>query len=277
MALDWKPVSALVFGVAGNWWFGQCLAMTIRLEICDTAATLLIDRADRRNAITMEMWLAIPRLLDQAAGIGGLRVLTVRGVDGAPFSAGADIHEMIANKDDADWIAANHAAISQAQHRLERFDLPTIAFVDGDCIGGGCAVALACDIRVATQRARFGITPAKLGLAYPFHDIKLLVDLVGPGQAKRLLYTGDLIDASEAHNIGLVEIVAGSSEVLEQSIAATSGNSHKAMKRMVRHLLDGQADESGDTRAIFAAAFEGDDFREGTMAFAEKRLPQFKS
>ena len=250
--------------------------MTIRLEHADRVATLLIDRPDRRNALTLEMWQSIPRLLDEAARIKGLRVLTVRGAPAAPFSAGADIHEMVENRDDAEWLAANHAAISNAQSQLARFEFPTIAFVDGDCIGGGCAIALACDIRVASPRARFGITPAKLGLVYPFHDIKLLVDLVGPGQAKRLLYTGDLIDVSESQAIGLVEISANAPDALEQSIANTSGNSHRAMKGLVRRLLDGQVCEDAETRRVFADAFEGDDFLEGTQAFAEKRTPKFQ-
>jgi len=255
---------------------GHSREMTIRLELVGQVATLLIDRADRRNSVTLEMWQSIPKLLRDAEAIEGLRVLTVRGAEGAPFSAGADIHEMIENRDDADWIAANQAAISNAQHQLARFEHPTIAFVDGDCIGGGCAIALACDIRVATPRARFGITPAKLGLVYPFHDIKLLIDLIGPGQAKRLLYTGDLIDVSEAQAIGLVEIVANAPDALEQNIANTSSNSHGAMKGLIRRLLDGQVSEDAETRRVFADAFDGDDFLEGTLAFAQKRAPKFQ-
>ncbi|MXO57489.1 enoyl-CoA hydratase/isomerase family protein [Pontixanthobacter gangjinensis] len=250
--------------------------MKIRFERNGPVGAIVIDRAERRNAITLAMWQAIPDLLSQASSERGLKVLVVRSAEDGSFSAGADIGEMIANKDDAVWRAANQAAINVAQHRLARFTLPTIAFVGGDCIGGGCALALACDIRVATPNARFGITPAKLGLVYPFHDIKLLVDLVGPGQAKRLLFTGEFVDAMEARDIGLIEIIASSPDALERVIAQTSANSNTAMKQMVRRVLDGQHDDDAETLQMFAAAFEGSDFAEGSTAFAEKRRPQFE-
>ena len=179
--------------------------MNLRLEQQGKVAHLLIDRADKRNAFTMEMWQAMPKLLAQAEANPAARVLILRSADGGAFCAGADIKELLANKDDAPWRSANQAAINKVQHMLARLAMPTIAFVEGDCVGGGCGLALACDMRVATQGARFGITPAKLGLVYPLHDVKLLVDLVGPGQAKRILYTGGLIDAEEARRIGLIE------------------------------------------------------------------------
>lgn len=222
------------------------------------------------------MWQAIPHLLDQAMQENGLRVLVVKAAAGGSFCAGADIREMVDHKDDPEWLKANQDAIFLAQHRLTRFPVPTLAFVEGDCIGGGCGLALACDIRVAAPTARFGITPAKLGLVYPFHDIKLLVDLVGPGQAKRLLYTGDLIDAAEAHRIGLTELLADDVESLRSAIAAASASSNKEMKQFVRQVLDGQTDDDAATKTVFAAAFAGADFAEGTSAFVEKRRPEFK-
>lgn len=250
--------------------------MTIRFECNGAVGALVIDRAERRNAISLDMWRSIPALLEEAAGTSGLRVLTVRAAEeGSAFSAGADIREMLDNAADGDWRAANQDAIFAAQYQLTRFPLPTIAFVEGDCIGGGCGLALACDIRVATPQARFGITPSKLGLVYPFHDIKLLVDLVGPGQAKRLLYTGGLIDAIEARDIGLVEIIASAPDMLERQIADASPRSNRAMKQFIRQCVDGQAGDDDETRAVFADAFESADFREGTEAFIEKRKAQF--
>ncbi|WP_271439060.1 enoyl-CoA hydratase/isomerase family protein [Pontixanthobacter luteolus] len=249
--------------------------MTIRYQREGTTGYLLIDRADRRNAITLEMWQAIPSLLDEVEAEEGLSVLVVKSADDGYFSAGADIRELLANKDDDDWRAANHAAISETQHRLERCPLPTVAFIDGDCIGGGCGLALACDIRVATPRARFGITPAKLGIVYPFHDIKLLIELVGPGQAKRLLYTGDLIDVAEARDIGLIEIIASSPDALERAISKASGSSNRVMKALMRRILDGQVAEDAKTQALFADGFRSADFLEGAQAFIEKRAPDF--
>ena len=108
-----------------------------------------------------------------------------------------------------------------------------------------------------------------------FHDIKLLVDLVGPGQAKRLLYTGGLIDAIEARDIGLVEIIASASDMLERQIADASPRSNRAMKQFIRQCVDGQSEDDDATRAVFADAFESADFREGTEAFIAKRKAQF--
>ena len=157
--------------------------MTLRLESEGTVARLLIDRAAKRNAFDQAMWAALPGLVAEAVASPAARVMVLQAADEGAFCAGADIAELMANKDDAAWRAANHAAIGKAQSMLARAAKPTIAFIDGDCVGGGCGLAMACDIRVATPRARFGITPAKLGLVYPLHDTKLLVDLVGPGQA----------------------------------------------------------------------------------------------
>ena len=250
--------------------------MSLRLQQDGGVARLLIDRADKRNAFTLAMWQAVPRLLAEAAANPDVRLLIVQAAQpSAAFCAGADIAELLANKDDADWLAANQAAINAAQHDLARFPLPTIAFVEGDAIGGGCGLALACDLRIATPAARFGITPAKLGIVYPLHDVKLLVDLIGPGQAKRLLYTASLINAAEAQRIALVELVQNTPDAAVAPILAASRHSTKAIKGFVRRVLDGQTSDDAQTLAIFAAAFEGPDFAEGAAAFMARRPPRF--
>jgi enoyl-CoA hydratase/carnithine racemase len=249
--------------------------VTLKLSIADGVAHLSIDRAEKRNAMTQAMWEQVPALLAYIEADQSVRVVVLASAAAGIFCAGADIGELLANKDDADWRARNQTAINRAQHDLARLPIPTVAFVDGDCVGGGTGLAMACDIRVATARARFGITPAKLGLVYPLHDTKLLVDLVGPGQAKRLLFTGELIDAAEAQRIGLVEILAEEPYRLAAQIAAASPSSCSDMKAFVRRILDGQADDDAETLAIFAGAFTGVDFLEGTTAFIEKRKPEF--
>lgn len=250
--------------------------MTLRLEIDGEVAHLLIDRLDKRNAFNMAMWEAMPDLLDEAEANSGLRALVIRSAEpGGGFCAGADIKELLANKDDPDWRAANQAAINRVQHKLARLNLPTVAFVEGDCIGGGCGLALACDLRLATGAARFGITPAKLGLVYPLHDVKLLTDLVGPGQAKRILFTGGLLDADEAVRIGLVEMIVDETSPMIDALISASPHSIRESKKFVRRVLDGQAEDDAETLRIFAEAFTGADFLEGTTAFVEKRKPQF--
>jgi enoyl-CoA hydratase/carnithine racemase len=250
--------------------------MSLKLTIDGAVATLLIDRADKRNAFNMAMWQAAPGLLAEAAGNPAVRLLVVRSAaSGGAFCAGADIAELLANKDDAAWRSANQAAINRVQYDLARLPLPSLAFIEGDCIGGGCGLALACDLRIATRAARFGITPAKLGLVYPLHDVKLLVDLVGPGQAKRILYTGSLLSAEEALRIGLVEQLADTPDAMIADVLAASPHSIRETKGFIRRVLDGQVGDDAETLAAFAAAFTGADFLEGTTAFVEKRKPRF--
>ncbi len=249
--------------------------MSLRLETDGPLVTLLIDRAAKRNAFDLAMWQAMPDLLDQTTANPEARLLVIRAADGGAFCAGADIAELLANKDDLDWRATSQVAINRVQRELTRLALPTLAFIEGDCVGGGCGIALACDLRIATPAARLGITPAKLGLIYPLHDIKLLVDLVGPGQARRMLFTGELLDATEALRIGLVERIAQTPEETITMLLAASPTSIHQIKRFIRRVLDGQLDDDDATRRKFAAAFEGEDFAEGTRAFVEKRAPRF--
>lgn len=249
--------------------------MTLRLENDGQVTRLLIDRADKRNAFTIDMWRHLPELLAQVSADADCRVLVVKSAQGGAFCAGADIAELLANKDDAVWRAENQKAINRAQYELTRFRLPTVAMIEGDCVGGGCGIALACDMRVAGPNARLGITPAKLGLVYPLHDVKLLVDLVGPGQARRMLYTGMLLGAEEAKAVGLVEELADSEDALVAQLLAASPSSTHAIKGFVRNVLDGQVADDAESLRIFASAFEGADFREGTTAFVEKRKPVF--
>ncbi|MEO1648129.1 MAG: enoyl-CoA hydratase-related protein [Pseudomonadota bacterium] len=250
--------------------------MSLRLDVSGGVARLLIDRADKRNAFNLAMWEALPDLLAEALATPDVRALELTSADpDATFSAGADIGEMLAYRDDPQWLARKQAAINRAQFELTRAPIPTVAFVNGDCIGGGCGLAMACDLRVAAPDARFGVTPARLGLVYPLHDVKLLTDLVGPGHAKRLLYTGALIEAEEAQRIGLVESVEASSAPTLDAILASSPYSQGAAKAFVRRVLDGQSEDDAETLDIFAKAFAGADFTEGAQAFLEKRKPQF--
>ncbi len=249
--------------------------MTLRLERDGAIARILIDRPEKRNAFNQAMWLQVPLLVAEAVADSAVRVIILASSTPGMFCAGADIGELLANKDDADWRAANQAAINAAQYKLTRAAKPVIAFVDGDCVGGGCGLALACDIRVSTPQSRFGITPAKLGLVYPLHDTKLLVDLVGPGHAKRMLFTGALLPAEEALRIGLIEILGDDADDLAQIISGASAHSTHGIKGFVRRILDGQAADDAETLAAFAQAFTLPDFDEGTRAFVEKRKADF--
>lgn len=250
--------------------------MTVRLVREGAAAHLVIDRPDKRGALTLAMWQAIPALAEEAAADRSVRALVIRAAAPGPFCAGADLAEILAHKDDAAWLTESQTAINRTQRAIARLPLPTIAFVEGDCIGGGAGLAVACDLRVATPAARFAVTPAKLGLIYPLHDVKLLTDLVGPGQAKRLMYTGQIIDAAEALRIGLVETIADDPAVFLEPILAVSPFSIRETKGFVRRACEGQFDDDAETWSVFSGAFQGEDFREGVGAFLAKRKPAFR-
>ena len=124
------------------------------------------------------------------------------------------------------------------------------------------------------------MTPAKLGLVYPLHDTKLLVDAVGPSQAKRILFSGQIFSAQEAERFGLITILADDPYVeamaLAETMSSVSSHSQKMSKSIIKRILDGQTDDDAESSALFDAAFESDDFKEGVSAFLEKRKPDFK-
>ena len=254
--------------------------MNLRLEKRDAIARLLIDRAEKRNAFNQAMWDAFPTLLSEAMADPAIRVVILQSAAPGIFSAGADIAEFSTGALDPQWRATNQASIRTAQFDLARAPKPAIALIDGDCVGGGCGLAIACDIRIASPRARFGITPSRLGLVYSLHDTKLLVELIGPAQAKRILFSGQLISGEEAQRIGLVEIVSedveGEGTAFATTIAANSSYAVRGIKSIVRRILDGQTDDDAATRQLFADAFTGEDFAEGVAAFLGKRKTQFK-
>lgn len=251
----------------------------LHLSITGGVARLLIDRPERRNAFDQSMWEAFPKLVDTAMANPAVRVLVVQAATPGAFCAGADIAEFADRSRDTAWRAANQAAMRATQVTLTQAPKPTIALIEGDCIGGGCGLALACDLRLATDAARFGVTPAKLGLIYPLHDTSLLVDLVGPAQAKRLLFTAGLIDAAEALRIGLVQLLADDATAainrLTGAIIAGSAHTQRATKAVVHRILGGVIDDDAVSSREFDAAFDGPDFAEGVAAFLAKRPARF--
>ena len=251
----------------------------LQLEVAAPIARIRIDRLPLKNAFNQAMWERLPRLLEKCLADPAARVIILQSSAPGAFSSGADISEFSSHATNPEWMAANQAAIRRAQRDLARAAKPTVALIEGTCVGGGCGLAMACDIRVASPAAKFGIPAAKLGLSYSLHDTKLLVDLVGPSQAKRLLFSGQLIPAAEAQRIGLVDVIAEDAATeataLASTIAAVSPAAVAVIKTVIREILDGQADDDARTRHRFEAAFTAEDFKEGVAAFLEKRPARF--
>ena len=243
-------------------------------------AELVLARPERQNAINRAMWLALARHCDTIEHDEALRVVLVRG-EGAAFSAGADIAEFAQVFADRQAAHAYNELVQDALDRLERLGKPTIAVVAGNCIGGGCALAAACDLRFAAADARLGITPARLGLGYSLGDVRRLMALIGPARVKDLLYSARLIGAEEALRLGLVDRVvpthelAAAAEAYAHSLLALSGNAQAIIKRMVALVQAGGGTETAESRALRDAAVEHPDFAEGRDAFLAKRPARF--
>ncbi|MFE9747633.1 enoyl-CoA hydratase/isomerase family protein [Saccharothrix saharensis] len=253
--------------------------MTLRLDTAGPVATLTIDRPAKRNAMSYDMWSALPGLLDEVRRDDDVRVLVVRG--GEHFSAGADISEFSTLRKGADGAAKYGEAVHNGERAIATLGKPTIAAITGFCIGGGCEIALACDLRVAAADARFGITPAKLGIVYNFTSTKQLVDVVGPAWAKQILFSGEIIDAATALRIGLVNEVHPADALearvaqLSETIASRAQVSVRGAKHIVNRITDGQHDDDDAVRALYDEAVHSPEYAEGVAAFLEKRSPRF--
>ena len=247
----------------------------LRLEIDGPVAVMTIDRPAKRNAMSLAMWSAIPGLLGKVDD--SVRALVIRGTD--HFSAGADISEFATLRADPERALAYGAVVHDAERAIASLTRPTIAAISGSCVGGGCELALACDLRVAGPDARFGITPAKLGIVYNMTSTKQLVDAVGPAWAKRILYTADIIDATTALRIGLVDElhddpVAHALE-LAATIAGRAPISVRGAKTIINRIMAGPAEEDDEIRALYVESAASADYAEGVRAFLEKRPPRF--
>ena len=251
--------------------------MTIQVRVDGPVGTITLDRAAKRNAVTYDMWVALGAACHQWAHDPAVRVVLLRG-DGAHFCAGADITELLAERPHGtpSFMDVNMAA----EHALAALPKPVVAVVQGDCIGGGAALAIDCDIRIAAEGSRFGITPSKLGIVYPPASLERAVRLLGPA-AKRLLYTGDLIDAAEAHRIGLVDellpadavegrVVALCATLAERSLLTQAGTKEMVAAVLSHGSVPAELAESW-AREVAAAP----DPQEGVNAFVERRAPHF--
>jgi enoyl-CoA hydratase len=255
-------------------------ARSLCLSVSDGIAHIIIDRVHKKNAMSLDMWREMARLVAAAAADPSVLAIVLRGIDATAFASGADIEEMMSIVSERDaWTLMD--AVRGAEQALSHCPKPVIAMIRGFCIGGGVELALGCDLRFAATTATFAVPPAKLGLVYSLSSTKRLIELVGLGRARDLLYSARSFDASEALRIGLVERVFEESEIERktmeyvQVLARRSQYSIRAGKKVSAAAIAGGSDEDEEIRKIRGGAFSGDDLKEGLAAFASRRPPNF--
>ncbi|WP_431857657.1 enoyl-CoA hydratase [Azospirillum sp.] len=246
-------------------------------------ARLTIDNPARRNAMTLDMWAALPDLVRRAEADPEVRVILLRGAGEAAFCAGADITQFSDKRSGEAEGRSYDAAVQAAQAALFAAGKPTVAYVRGACFGGGVGIALSCDLRIAASDARFRIPAARLGLGYAFSNVELVAGRIGVSAAADLLFTARTVDAEEARRLGIVGQVldAGQADAaVEELAAAIGGNAPltlRAVKRALVELARPAAErEVGAVDALVRACLGSDDYREGQAAFKEKREPRFR-
>jgi enoyl-CoA hydratase/carnithine racemase len=238
----------------------------------------------RHNALSVDMWEAVPKLLGLAENDDNIRVVVFSGEGGKSFVSGADISQFEDLRAQKEAVKKYELVAEQALEGIYEFSKPTIAHIQGYCVGGGVNVAISCDIRVASTDSTFFVPATRLGLGYRVSAMRNLTHLVGPGYAKDIFFTGRRLDAQEAHRIGLVNRIAereGLDALLkEYTDAITTGAplTIKAGKRIIRELLktDGEPVDMEMCRRLILDCFESEDYAEGRRAFMEKRKPVFK-
>jgi enoyl-CoA hydratase len=245
-------------------------------------ATVTFNRPKMRNAISLAMWEEIARVSRQLTEDESVRGIVYRGAGTEAFASGADISEFQENRKDTETSLRYSAQTEAAYSAIRDSPKPTIAMIYGFCMGGAMAIAMACDLRFAAEGSKFGIPAAKLSIIYGAEAVGQLVDLVGPAYAKDILYSARTVDDREALAIGLIQRLLPAAELQPytynylRTVAANAPLSVRGSKTTVQLYLQGLTEERRKRlKELSLAAFESEDYKEGTQAFLAKRAPQF--
>jgi enoyl-CoA hydratase/carnithine racemase len=243
---------------------------------------LTLNNPDRHNAISLEMWQGIGDALEAFQHDAQIRVVALKGAGEQAFASGADISEFDQHRANAEQRQRYGEIAARGNRWLGQFSKPLLAMIRGYCIGGGLQVALHADVRIATPQSRFGIPAARLGLGYEYPGVAALARLVGPSNARDILFTARTLDASEALRIGLVNSLVDDAHLLAhvsdyaRTIANNAPLTVRAAKAAV-NLFEGYSkSDTTEVAALVDACFDSEDYKEGRQAFAQKRKPRFE-
>jgi len=245
-------------------------------------ARIIFNQPEKRNAVSLEMWQAVDAALDQFATDPDIRVLIFAGTGGKAFVSGADISKFETERAGAEAVQHYNSTTTAVYKKIESFAKPTIAQIDGFCVGGGVALAVCCDMRICGESSVFAIPAARLGLGYGFSGAKRLVDLIGPSFAKEMFFTARRYDAAEAHAMRLVNqvvadgVVADAANEMATLISDNAPLTIDAAKFIVNQVVMDQSQRDLDAcDALVKRCFDSADYIEGRRAFMEKRKPIF--
>jgi enoyl-CoA hydratase/carnithine racemase len=253
-------------------------------ELTPPIAWLTFNRPAYRNAMTLALWERLAAAMRRFAGEEPVRVIVLTGAGDQAFSAGADITEIDQIRQSSERITAYLQAVEEVMRAIQQAPQPVIAMVNGAAIGGGCEIASACDLRVASARARLGIPARNLGIVITLSDMRRLTALVGLGRAKEMLMTGRMVSADEALSMGLVNRVVSPEQLRPECEAMALDMSHgapetlRAAKIMGNRIVSCEA--TTDPNEKFKLSIEGwhsENFAEGVRAYIEGRVPAFRN
>ena len=251
-------------------------------SIADSIGTITFNQPEKRNAMSVEMWEGLGQILQHFEATNDVRVIVLTGAGDKAFVSGADISQFEKQRSDDSARQEYDRKTKAGRQIFENTKIPIIARIQGFCIGGGLAIAMSADLRIASDDSQFGIPAARLGISYGYSSVRKLVSLVGPAEARMLLYTGDRISAAEARQIGLINRAVPIAELdatvakLARTIATNAPLSVNSMKMTVTEATkDEAAADRGAIDASIAGCFDSADYREGRAAFMAKRKPVF--
>jgi len=236
----------------------------------------------RRNAVSLAMREAMVTIFNDYARDDDIRVVILKGAGDKAFVSGADISEFKDKRNSADAESLYNEAAGRSRVAMETFAKPMIAMINGFCVGGGLATAIACDLRIASDTSQFGIPAAKLGLGYAYDSLKQLTNVVGPASAKEILFTGRRFSAEKALRMGLVNEVVSADELESKvrdyanEIAYNAPMTVKTAKATIDEAFkDDAVRDLTKIEEMVKQCFDSHDYREGREAFMEKRKPVF--